>query len=71
MAIQNPVTAEEMLSTAQRIKFTIPPTHEKDYLTLLGKTDGCCELIMAQDGGYCLPFHLPSLVGGRTGIPPW
>jgi hypothetical protein len=55
MAIQDPVTttpvtAEEMLGAAQRLKFAVPPTHERDYMELLKKTDACCELIMAEDG---------------------
>jgi hypothetical protein len=55
MAIQNPVTttpvtAEEMLAAAQRLKFAVPPTHERDYMELLKKTDACCGLIMAEDG---------------------
>lgn len=56
MAIQDPVTttpvtADEMLAAAQRLKFAVPPTHERDYMELLKKTDACCELIMAEDGG--------------------
>ncbi|RSH89235.1 hypothetical protein EHS25_002347 [Saitozyma podzolica] len=62
MAIQDPVTttpvtAEEMLGAAQRLKFAVPPTHERDYMELLKKTDACCELIMAEDDYKPVPDY--------------
>jgi hypothetical protein len=41
-----------MLSAASRLGFGIPKEHEVDYMELLGRTDHCVDLIMAEPGEF-------------------
>ncbi|WVQ80574.1 hypothetical protein IAT38_002679 [Cryptococcus sp. DSM 104549] len=43
-----PVTEQEMLDAAMRLKFVPPADHESDYMELLSRTDAACMALLAE-----------------------